>query len=120
VRNLANKGDSAACRAELLAAGIEHLQGPVYGECHVFIFGLVGRWLLTRSWCYWVARVVEGHELAVEAVEAFDAVWGEQVRAHGYDGGGALHIRPQVESFHIDTPEGLAAFASFIREVPNA
>jgi hypothetical protein len=119
MRNLAGTGDTAAARAELAAAGIDIIDGPVYGECKVFVFGLVGRWLITRSWYYWVAQAAEGHELPSRAAEDFDRSWGSQVRAHGYGGGGALGIRDTVDSFHIDSQAGLEAFAAFIREVQH-
>lgn len=118
MKNLAGTNDTATATQELQTAGIDIATVDRYGECGVTVIGVLPGWTFHRLWYYWSARAEQGRALDKETVRAFDAQWGEQVRAHGYAGGGALDImQGRVECFHIDTADGLKALAGFLATV---
>lgn len=114
--NLAGTGNSEAARAELVAAGIPVVTFARYGECKVDVIGVLHGWVFDRRWYYWSASASTGSEIdtASASVVRFDDEHGARVRAHGYAGGGALSMGPSVRTFHIDTADGLLAFAEFL------
>lgn len=144
IRNLAGvPADTATeCVAsELNAAGIQwvHEKLDHRDEVQSRVVGLMldprGRlFRFVRRWCYWSARVYEGSALSIEEATALDVsaydgprsyyggnrgVLGDVARWRGYAGG-----RPPAtlwsddvrdQHWHIDTAEGLAAFARWVR-----
>lgn len=114
--NLAGTSNSEAARAELVAAGIPVVAFARYGECKVDVIGVLHGWVFDRRWYYWAASSATGSEIdtAAASVVRFDDEHGASVRAHGYAGGGALSMCESVCTFHIDTADGLRAFAEFL------
>lgn len=75
------------------------------------------RWGFRRAWYYWVA---EGPGVPADKAEEFHKVWGTQVRVDGHCGCPSpleWHHGFAVGMYHIDTPAGLAAFASLLRSI---
>ena len=106
---------------ELRAAGVPFLRlWPRGGEVDSAITGMLAGWKFTRAWYYWVARC-ENSGLPLDVATAFNAHHGSDVRCDGYAGGSpvAMHWRhswQRADAYHIDTPEGLAAFVALLKE----
>ena len=129
MKNLAgNKDSTALASAELAVAGIPTMNAHPYGEVGAAVQGILGPFTFRRAWVYWVA---EG-EMSEENARAINdapmptdehgtkysggrGTWGDVVRAEGF-AGGQLVTRP-VDSWHIDSPEGLKFFADKVREL---
>lgn len=140
MRNLAGSNDATTMAAgELTLAGIPVVNSPKPdGETHAKVDGELraGAYLFrfVRGWAYW--KVSCSPELPVDLVLQLNAtpfegqgnkysggapVLGSVARAHGYARGmEEEQIREwgPCDSWHIDTPEGLAAFASWCRTSP--
>lgn len=72
-------------------------------------------WNFVRRWYYWSARS-EDRPISNAKAAAFALKWGSQVRIDGYSGGGPLPADGKsVHLYHVDTVEGLAAFAELLR-----
>jgi len=67
-------------------------------------------WVFMRAWYYWFAQ---GPAIRESVARDFNEKWGEQVRVDGFAGG--QNVTGPVDSYHIDTVEGLMAFAELIR-----
>lgn len=111
--NLAGGGDrTAACRAELEAAKI-----PVYKmdrskmEVSAFVVGRLNGWQFERHWYYWSARSKTPlpFELAKDLPN-------DTIRVNG-DCTCPMPKGP-VDSYHVDTVEGLALLAETIASAP--
>lgn len=108
-------------RAELTAAGIEIEEHDflirMCGEVPTKIIGSLAGWSFRRAWRYWVA---EGPGVPPEEAEQFHRIWGQQVRVAGHAGCPsplAYYHGFAVGSYHIDTQEGLNAFADLLRSI---
>lgn len=108
---------------ELAVAGIK-AEGPfdwwqtrATTEVPTAYFGSLCKWSFERYWRYWVAK---GPGIPADAAEVFHQTWGTQVRVDGhcgcpsplewFEGFG-------VGMYHIDTLEGLTAFAQLLRSI---
>lgn len=127
--NLAKRPDDTASHqevdrivlSELSQAGIEP-EGPFEflrkrGEVPSAYVGNLCMWGFERFWTYWVAK---GPGVPPDEAQAFHEKWGRVVRVEGHCGcpsplewckGFA------VNSYHIDTQEGLNAFAALLRSI---
>ncbi len=73
-------------------------------------------WRFHRAWYYWIA-VAENQRYFVPADTAMvlHERWGSVVRTDGF-AGGKVPDGP-VDSYHIDTPDGLAALIEVLKEI---
>ena len=109
-----------AVMSELLCAGIL-IDGPFEsmrrGEVATAYFGNCCMWGFKRAWYYWVA---EGPGVPADKAEEFHKTWGKQCRVSGScacpspleDSHGFA-----IGSYHIDTQEGLTAFAELLKNI---
>lgn len=106
---------------ELDQAGI-HAEGPAEflrerREVPAAYLGQFFKWGFRRAWYYWVA---EGPGVPPDAAEAFHRKWGTQARVDGHCGCPSpleWNRGFAVGLYHIDTQEGLNAFAALLRGV---
>lgn len=112
---------------ELQKAGIpiEMLNAP-WGEPRATLGGRLGKFRFRRGWVYWIvddAEMTEAHarQINAEPRESQDATkysggntWGGVIRVDGFAGGRS--VGGPVDTWHIDTPDGLAYFADRLRE----
>lgn len=111
----------AIALAELQQAGIK-ASGPhewlrTKGEVPFAYVGDLGKWGFQRFWAYWVA---EGPGVPPDKAEEFHKAWGQQVRVEGHCGCPSpleWNRGFAVGSYHIDTQEGLNAFAELLRSI---
>lgn len=108
-------------RQELTQADCHYTEQDVLlhccGEVPTSILGLQSKWSFQRAWAYWVAK---GPGIPSEIAEEFHKTWGQQVRVDGhcgcpsplewFEGFG-------VDSYHIDTQEGLNAFVALLKTI---
>lgn len=132
MENLAGKPQDEAneqCRAELTAAGLRTLLEVKAGGTGVKAT-MVGAYItlnvffgFQRAWYYWIVKATKPFPLA--KILVFNAKWGKQARMSGHVYGysnkevEAYHLEGEfgrLDSWHIDTPEALAAFVCFIRD----
>lgn len=113
----------AQCLRELGAAGVKHEpEEPAdwLREKREVPFGYIGTlcgWSFRRAWYYWVA---EGPGVPADKAQAFHETWGQQVRVDGHCGCPSpleWHHGFAVGMYHIDTQEGLNAFAGLLRSI---
>lgn len=74
-------------------------------------------WSFRRAWYYWVAK---GPGIPPELAEEFHKEWGTQVRVQGHCGcPSPLEYMEgfAVDLYHIDTQEGLNAFAKLLESI---
>lgn len=110
-------------KEELEQAGIfaYKLSYKVGGEVPATIVGLLGGWWLERAWYYWVAKNND-HPLPFPVANKLHEKFGNEVRVSGHCGCPApqeWYDNPYytgVPLYHIDTQEGLNAFAEAVRE----
>lgn len=129
MRNLAGHPESSEiCAAELAAAGIpvEKLPQPC-GEPRSLIGGSLGGFTFRRAWVYWSVKGAMSRTLAHELnttprgsdlgtkYSGGGKTWGDVIRVEGFAGGTNVSAGG-CSSWHIDTEDGLAKFADFIRE----
>jgi hypothetical protein len=122
MRNLAGVACDADVRAELLAAGIPLVDRrfPSTGEVATRFEGFLCGWVFERAWVYWRAKAQYGGSLDLETAEAFHQEWGQQVRASGHCACPSPREQwpnswERADSYHIDTPAGLHAFAELLK-----
>lgn len=95
-----------------------HLPGMIKPE-DVYdapVFRLVGYahgWRFYRAWYYWCAHDCGANAVRREVAEEFNREWREQVRVDGFAGG--KDVQGDVDGYHVDTVEGLAALAALLR-----
>lgn len=78
--------------------------------------GVFHGWEFTRQWVYWSADNINGEPIPVERAKTLNSLLGRSVRVDGYAGGKKNHeITKGVESYHIDTQDGLNILAAVIR-----
>lgn len=118
------KTDSAVA-FELMDAGIE-CQGfemfrkspnQTWNEVPTKWIGSLCMWGFNRAWHYWIAK---GPGIPPDEAEKFHEKWGTQVRV----GGHCMCPSPRewvcgfaVGEYHIDTQDGLNAFAELLRSI---
>lgn len=104
---------------ELDAAGIEAYRFPFdkEGEVPTRIVGVLGGWTFRRAWYYYMAT---GPGIPPDLAEQLHTSHGTVVRVEGHCGcpsplewcGGFA-----VGSYHIDSQDGLTAFADLLRRI---
>lgn len=107
------------CERELWAAGINVSRFGFLekGEVPSKSRGYLPFWSFKRRWYYWVA---EGNGIPVELAERLHERFGREVRVAGHCGCPSPREWFKgfpVNSYHIDTPEGLRALADAIRSI---
>lgn len=127
--NLARRrGDTASyaevdeqAQRELTTAGILAV-GPhewlrENSEVPAAYIGELCMWSFHRAWYYWIAK---GPGIPSDKAEEFHQTWGTQVRVDGHCGCPSplewCHGFA-VGHYHIDTQEGLTAFAELLRNI---
>jgi hypothetical protein len=107
---------------ELQAAGVrfERLDYAL-SEVPYHLVGKLGKWTFIRSWYYWKATAPDGEGVPDDNAKAFNNHWRGQVRVAGFAGGTDVHnwlsSSGTIDSYHIDTQEGLNAFADLVRKL---
>jgi hypothetical protein len=106
-------------RSELLQAGIGVTDSIVNLCCHVqtSISGTLGPWSFLREEMYWVA---EGPGMPMQAAMELQADYASTVRVGGVAGGTdprKYFSGFSIPVYHIDTHEGLLAFANKLKEI---
>jgi hypothetical protein len=112
---------NAACLLELASAGIE-AEGPASwladkSEVPFHYLGNLHLWSFRRAWYYWIAK---GPGIPADKAQAFHEIWGTQVRVDGHCGCPSpleWFKGFSVGHYHIDTQEGLNAFADLLRSI---
>jgi hypothetical protein len=107
--------------AELTAAGIKP-EGPAEWlrdnkEVPAAYIGSLCMWSFHRAWYYWIAN---GPGIPADRAEEFHKTWGTQCRVDGHCGcPSPLEWRHgfAVGMYHIDTQEGLNAFAQLLKSI---
>jgi hypothetical protein len=104
----------------LASISIHRFYEPLNNEVPTRIMGYLGAWTFTRAWYYWVAEAPFAHGVPKHIAIEFNKKWFSDVRVDGFAGGKEVDTsqayRPTVESYHIDTQEGLNAFADMIKQ----
>lgn len=110
-----------AVMSELITAAI-HIDGPyesfrTHGEVPTAYLGEHCHWGFKRAWYYWIAT---GPGVPPDKAEEFHKTWGKQVRVDGHCGCPSplewCHGFA-VGHYHIDTQEGLNAFAQLLKSI---
>jgi len=119
---------------ELEEAGIEIVEGErSQGEVPYTLTGKLADWNFLRAWCYWVANAEKGLPLEVATElhkRKYDGkgkephnTYGHVVRVAGNCGCPPpekwLNDKGMIDSYHIDSQEGLNALADAIRTLHN-
>lgn len=106
---------------ELKEAGIEYSAAFEFlrnrGEVPTAYVGYLCLWGFERSWYYWVAK---GPGVPPDRAEEFHKKWGREVRVDGHCGCPSpleWHRGFAVGTYHIDTQEGLNAFADLLGSI---
>lgn len=114
-----------ACQAELDQAGIpsqgfdcfRFASNSRYYEVPTMYRGFLAHWSFQRAWYYWVA---EGPGIPPTIAEEFHKSWGTHCRVEG-DCGCPTPLEENegfaIGEYHIDTQEGLNAFAELLRSI---
>ena len=88
-----------------------------YKEVPTNIFGFWKHWKFERSWYYYRA---DGAGIPPDLAEEFHKTWGRQVRVSGHCGCPSpleWYEGFAVDSYHIDTQEGLNAFVALLNQI---
>lgn len=106
-------------RKELTAAGISlcSIKLPVKGEVPTDQLGFKRHWKFERAWYYYRAS---GPGIPPQIAEEFHKTWGRQVRVQGHCGCPSpleYCCGFAVDNYHIDTQEGLKAFADLLESI---
>ena len=108
-------------RQELEAAGItvKTVERPRRSEVPYTLVGELGGWSFQRAWYYWIANAPEGKGIPENSAEELNRDWRKEVRVVGFAGGTDvqkwLSSHGTIDKYHIDTQEGLNAFADLVR-----
>lgn len=129
MQNLAGHPNATAlCAVELQAANIRivALDEP-YGFPRSLVAGQVGAFTFRRAWAYWIVdgEMSEAHARAINTAvrhptdrdskySGAECTWGDVIRVDGFSGG--TEVTGPVDSWHIDTDDGLAFFAAKLVE----
>lgn len=109
------------CKSELEQANIPII-GPFEsmrdrGEVPTAYFGELCMWGFVRNWYYWVAK---GPGIPPDRAEELHKDYGTQCRVQGHCGCPSpleYHHGFAVDLYHIDTQEGLNAFAELLKSI---
>jgi hypothetical protein len=88
-----------------------------YKEVPTVIYGFWHHWKFERAWYYYRA---EGAGIPPDIAEEFHKTWGRQVRVNGHCGCPSPLEQNEgfaIGSYHIDTPEGMAAFVRLLNSI---
>lgn len=119
MQNLAGQHCNEQVVAELAQAGIppvvearpQRHREPVtdYG-------GALHGWSFTRAWYYWTARTQQPRQrIPLREAKALHERLGAEVRTDGHAGG--IPPNGPVQCYHIDSAEGLKAFADLLNKL---
>lgn len=72
-------------------------------------------WTFQRAWYYWICTTADRPIPRAEA-SRLNETWRKQVRVDGFAGG--RDVRADVQGYHVDTADGLAALVAAIRQIP--
>jgi hypothetical protein len=77
-------------------------------------------WKFSRAWYYWVCRSDWGSEYDIPetVAEELNKEFRREIRVTGYAGG--TDVRGPVDSYHVDTPRGLAKLIEILKERKEA
>ena len=120
---------------ELEAAGIKDkhitMKRKPYTADQYTVLAKVDGWRFTRGWYYWVCKAPEGKGLRTKEALALNKHLYSEVRIDGFAGGVpneflARHMGDSygldgrtVDTYHVDTAAGLAAFVEAIKGTPE-
>jgi hypothetical protein len=107
---------------ELMSAGIpfvdvDWIKKHCTGEVKTGVIGQLNKWSFKRAWYYWVA---EGPGVPPEYARRIYATHGKDVRVEGHAGSPdpiEYNNGFAVGLYHIDTQEGLTAFADLLKQI---
>lgn len=88
-----------------------------YREVPTNIWGFWHHWKFERAWYYYRAS---GAGIPPDIAEEFHKTWGRQVRVNGNCTCPSPLQQNEgfaIDSYHIDTPEGLAAFVKLLNSI---
>ena len=90
-------------------------------EVPTHFVGKKSGWTFTRAWYYWVAMSDKG--IVLDIANKMNEEWAETIRVVGCSGGtdpkGWLNDHGCIDSYHIDTQEGLNHFAGVLERLGN-
>ncbi|RJQ26726.1 hypothetical protein C4577_02960 [Candidatus Parcubacteria bacterium] len=125
--NLACRGDDtekydeidSQVEEELRTAGVftHQYHRRTNKEVPTIYVGTHRRWLFERAWRYWVAT---GPGIPPDKAEDFHKKWGKEVRVEGHCGCPSpleWNSGFAIGMYHIDTQEGLNAFARLLEQI---
>jgi hypothetical protein len=107
-------------RGEGIVAMPESFRGcgnGYYKEAPTNIYGFWHHWKFERAWYYYRAS---GRGIPSDIAEEFHKTWGRQVRVNGHCGCPSPLEQNEgfaIDFYHIDTPEGMAAFVKFLNSI---
>lgn len=121
---------------ELSEAGIEVVEGKrTRSEVPYTLTGKLADWNFSRAWYYWMAHAEDGKGLPLEVAtelherkypisgEREPETYGQVIRVAGHCGCPPpkewLNSNGKIDSYHIDSQEGLNALAGSIRTLHN-
>lgn len=83
----------------------------------ISVYTVLGRaygWKFRRAWYYWVCTT-NNWPVPEDTARSFNETWGKQVRVEGF--AGDQDVSGPVDSYHVDTVEGLNALAKMLTEI---
>lgn len=121
---------------ELNEAGIEVIEGKrTRSEVPYTLTGRLADWNFSRAWYYWMAHAEDGKGLSLEVAaelhkRKYPAIdkdqpktYGQVIRVAGHCGCPPpkewLNNNGKIDSYHVDSQEGLNALAGAIRTLHN-
>ena len=112
----------ADIRRELMGANIAvEAVEKTRSEVPYTLIGKLCGWTFKRAWYYWMASAPEGEGVHETDAESLNEQWHNEVRVAGFAGGtkvsDRLSSRKTIDSYHIDTPEGLNVLAKLIKKL---
>ena len=91
------------------------------GEVDTHITGDMNGWKFERAWYQWGATSDKG--IVLDIANKMNEEWAETIRVVGCSGGtdpkGWLNDHGCIDSYHIDTQEGLNHFAGVLERLGN-
>ena len=111
---------------ELQGAGItfERVETPAHKEVPYHLIGKLIDWTFERAWTYWVVTIPEGKGIPENNAYEFNIEWSTEVRLNGLSGGTKTEVitnwlstEGTIDNYHINTQEGLNAFADLVRKL---
>jgi hypothetical protein len=123
MKNLAGDKDcDAEIITELGAAGIFLKQIERENrEVPASVIGSFGCWEFRRAWYYWIATAPYGRGIPTHVARILNGIWEDVIRIGGFAGGVSvdepsfISAANTIDTYHIDSQEGLNAFAGLLR-----